>query len=613
MSLSIKCTCGKTWAVSEALVGKRVKCKECGAPVLVGKTSEPNVRKRSARKSADAEDEAFDDADLASEEVGAPVRRQKSRSKASLFDAAELWAVLTNPNPETFSSPYGKGLTGIVAVAFSPVWFAVASLWQQRGGTIVVRKSQAWMWLLGPWAAIPLALFGVAFIAWGIHQLATEPASARKRRNLKAEPLSLKTKLALFSLVPLMCLLAYMYLVDERPQRRVDPSASSDAPAAVPTSTPVAAAPAAAVTSSVASTEKEQPSDPATTDAPTTSAPTDNPPVKSSPVVVTTTIQKEGTTKTAVGVSTARVPTNQLRLIVGFPKELSFGPTFGMTPSGDSVLASSVRLGELLNVVDVKSKKLQAQFPKSNPRGSHHQLVISGDGRKALVAIQDVPARIITCDLTSSKIVGEYQSSLSFLTGIALSHDGTLGCAFDYKRQVEVWETAAGKRLHEAQIKDVLSLLAAQFQQDGSSIVVVTNKNLLRFNVLDATWQVDGKLSFVPMAIKAWPAQTGSAMAIFRRSEIDVIDVATSTLSWSVPSDSGEAILLCAVSGNGRVVATSGTKHVQVWDVTSKTLLAKQPLPSGTSRLVLSSDGTRLLLASISNGLEIWDVPISQE
>src|SRR5438093_349097 len=131
MSLSVKCTCGKTWAVSETLAGKRIKCKECGAPLLVGKTAEANARKRPVRKSTDAEDDAFDGLDLASAEAEAPVRRKKSKpaaSSASLFDAKELWAVLTNPSPDTFLSPYGKGLTGILLVAFSPIWFAIFTL-----------------------------------------------------------------------------------------------------------------------------------------------------------------------------------------------------------------------------------------------------------------------------------------------------------------------------------------------------------------------------------------------------------------------------------------------------------------------------------------------------
>ena len=444
MSLSVKCPCGKTWTVADQLAGKRIKCKACGAALSVGsaESSPPRQRQRNAR--ADDDDDPFGELDLEGDAKAATRRSRKGKpsKSATLFDRQELWAVLTNPNQDNLSSPYGKGLIGILLLGFAPLWFAIQTALQQTGEAIVVQRSQLWLWILGPRGAILLALGGAALIVWGIYQLAAEPESARLRRRskLKAEPLSLKVKALLVFGAALLCLLVFVQLIDKPPQRRME--SNSQSVAATPDTTPTISPPANAVAATApASNVGDQPASPNDPASPPTN-------LTASPVGGTPSPNVLETKATASPVSpqvSDFSPTGELRSILSIPREPSFGMVFGMTPDGERVIAGSNAPGELLNIVDVTSKKLTAQLPRPSKADLAQKMVISDDSRCALVLVVGLAPKIVACDLTKSKILGVHTLGLSPVRCLAIAADGTLGCVCDGNRQIEIWEIATDK------------------------------------------------------------------------------------------------------------------------------------------------------------------------
>ena len=95
MSIKFACSCGKAYKVPEKFAGKRVRCKQCGEPVLVPSTSAPissaraaAVSQRSVMGSGRHKQEDDEDDDEADED-SAPRQTKMGAQSARLAGAAK--------------------------------------------------------------------------------------------------------------------------------------------------------------------------------------------------------------------------------------------------------------------------------------------------------------------------------------------------------------------------------------------------------------------------------------------------------------------------------------------------------------------------------------------
>lgn len=256
--------------------------------------------------------------------------------------------------------------------------------------------------------------------------------------------------------------------------------------------------------------------------------------------------------------------------VAAAPNVKEFVTSLALSPDGKRLAIGGYRHVDLL---DPETKKVIAST-RELP-GKINSISFSADGSK-FVAASGIPGLYgvaTICDAVSGKILQQVKGHRDSLYDARLTPDGKLLATCSYDRQVMLWDVASGNVAH------TLS------GHNGA--------------VFELAFSPDGKLLASASAddtIKIWSVDTGERL---------------DTLGQ--PEGSQAAV---AISPNGRVVAAAGAdRQVRLWQLVSRGKPEVNPLKfsrtahdSPVVKLVFSPDGERLVTASDSRELMLWDV-----
>jgi WD40 repeat protein/tetratricopeptide (TPR) repeat protein len=217
-------------------------------------------------------------------------------------------------------------------------------------------------------------------------------------------------------------------------------------------------------------------------------------------------------------------------------------------------------------------------------------------------------------------LLGATDPSLTLISGLAFSPDG-LRLAFTGwgpGNPVEIWDAAAGKRLHRLAGPD--GPLRLSFSPDGTRLATVSGKGEATVWDVDSgrrrlTWQAGGSVAFSPRPLEGPPGAPGSKgyLASGGAEAVTLWDAETGKEIRRYPSPGGRVTF----SPDGKLLAISGPQAVEVREPVTGRLVRRlargpedgAPDPFFTDEgpdLAFSPDGTRLVVAT--SPPRVWDV-----
>jgi WD40 repeat protein len=274
-----------------------------------------------------------------------------------------------------------------------------------------------------------------------------------------------------------------------------------------------------------------------------------------------------------------------------------------LTPDGQT-LASGGKDKNIL-VWDVTGKKLG--FLEG------HQLDVAGlcfspDGKVLASASGD--RRVCLWDIKSGKELlphpghGEVAVALRFLDGgrklVTLSRDDT----------IRWWSWRDGKQEH-ALAWQWLARTATAFAPQGELLAVGSPQGGVRLvNTASATelGRIDAKGPTAALTL----SPDGKTLAASDGKGVDIWDVATRKLMRSLPQGTGDVqLLLFAPDGK---LMVGGSSDSRLWDVAADKLIRVLPLAFGALKsAVFSPDGRSLACGDQSGRVELWDVQAGEK
>ena len=158
-------------------------------------------------------------------------------------------------------------------------------------------------------------------------------------------------------------------------------------------------------------------------------------------------------------------------------------------------------------------------------------------------------------------------------------------------------------------LKAADEVVAVIFSPRGDRIAAAVGKDRI------AVWSLpDGKrlqeLNFPDRTIAALFAPSDQIIVALAGGAIEVRAIASGAEVGRIKADGRQSVL--AVSADGRLLATSHTERIQLWDSSGKLLRTFGHEFGGMSSLAFSPDGTLLASAGYDANVHFWDVASGQ-
>ena len=291
------------------------------------------------------------------------------------------------------------------------------------------------------------------------------------------------------------------------------------------------------------------------------------------------------------------------RLIRSLPHEKTI-KAIAFSPDGKQVAVSSER--SWLRIWNPLTGQVIKTLKDADSSGQN-AIVYSNDGTHLLGAAFN---KLELIEVSSGKVVREFESDLKHITAATVSTDGSLIVAGYYGGDLALWNARSGKLLWSSRKVHKSGVRSVAFTKDGSQIV--------------STSYITSKRDDV----KIWDARTGKLARIFKTKgdsggvarfspdgkkiaigshggDLDIWDFESQTLLRSLPH---EAVYAASFSPDGSRIVTGSVKRVTLWDVdTGEKIRSLKGQHSRDTPLQFSKNGKQLLA-----GPRAWDLVTGQ-
>jgi WD40 repeat protein len=215
--------------------------------------------------------------------------------------------------------------------------------------------------------------------------------------------------------------------------------------------------------------------------------------------------------------------------------------------------------------------------PKENVFSVSAMTALPG-GKQVLFTSEDHQLKLL--DLSSNKIskLSSERGNASYVTGLAVSADGSMAVSSGLDKAVYLWDIKKGKLLREFDDAPT-GIGAAAFA---------------------------GKAAFVTASISAdaqWVAAAGNDGAV------RVWESARSRLKYMLTRKNSEQYWTTAFSPDGKILATGDTQQITLWDMNTGKILEELKGHQNTVLSVkFSADGQKLISSSRDATVRVWDL-----
>ncbi len=204
---------------------------------------------------------------------------------------------------------------------------------------------------------------------------------------------------------------------------------------------------------------------------------------------------------------------------------------------------------------------------------------------------------------------------------IAFSPDGTRLASTGVDETVILWDPSTGEYIDEFPTGHTKRVKALSFSNDGTLLATASDDNTVRLWDTN-TWQQVGQ------DLTGYSDHIWSMVFNPNKQSLAVTSADNAVMIWDLASnqpfiqamvEQPNNVLAIVFSPNGKLYASGGgskgnDRLIHIWDAATDKELKTLPNVAGyVTDLAFSPDGNKLLSASSSNSLELWDISTAKE